>query len=150
MSEKEWSFIRTAAIFTWHCWSPEARATWKAREAEDARRIESFRRELQKIAGTNADINITTNGGCLEAVIEDLRFVAYEFNSAKTEEPQMVMTLLGRCSECGTETLSEPIFDLTDLGKILEKFVPFRNHDCPSLLKGTLSKIPSLKKTPVD
>jgi hypothetical protein len=130
MSEKEQSFMRQVAIGTWHCFCPEARTASEAREAEAKRRIESFRRELQKIAGYNVDFDITVNGGCLEAVIDDLRFVAYEITSRETQERWTLVTLLGRCPSCGIETISEPIQDLTQLGKMLEKFEPFHQHPC--------------------
>lgn len=130
MNDKDSSFMRLAAIGTWHCACPEARAASEAREAEESRRIENFRREMQKIAGYNFDLKITINGGCLEAVVDDLRFAAYEINSSKTEECLTVVTLLGRCSNCGVETMSEPFYDLAGLGKMLEKFEPIPWHYC--------------------
>jgi hypothetical protein len=130
MSEKEQSFMRQVAIGTWRLVCPEARAAGEARDAEERRRIESFRRELQKIAGYNVDFNITVNGGCLETVVDDLRFVAYEITSPEREECWTLVTLLGRCPSCGVETISEPIQDLMQLGKMLEKFEPFHQHPC--------------------
>jgi hypothetical protein len=130
MSNKEQSFMRTVAISTLDCLCPEAKATREARKAKEMRRMESFRQELQKIAGYNIEINITINGGCLEAVIDDLRFVAYEISSSKAEDHWTVVTLLGRCPSCGVETLSEPFHDLLGLGKMLEEFEPMRLHRC--------------------
>lgn len=120
--------MRQVAIGTWRCFCPEARVAGEARDAEMKRRIESFHRELQKIAGYNVDFNITINGGCLEAIVDDLRFVAYEMMLPKEEERSMLVTLLGRCPSCGAETLSEPFFDLVGLGKILDEFVPIAHH----------------------
>lgn len=145
MSEKESSFIRQVAIGTWHCFCPEARSASEAREAEEKRRIEGFRRELQKITGYNVDFNITVNGGCLEAIVDDLRFVAYETTSPKTEERCTLVTLLGRCPSCGVETVSEPVPDLARLGKILEEFVPIAYHFCLARPKDSISKILSLR-----
>ena len=130
MSDKELSFMRQAAIGTWRRFCPIATASGEAKDAEERRRIESFRREMKKIAGYNLDFNITINGGCLETVIDDLRFVAYEMTSPKTGEHWTLATLLGRCPSCGTETISEPVQDLAQLGKILEEFVPIARHFC--------------------
>lgn len=130
MSEKEQSFMRQVAIGTWRVLCPEARVAGEARDNEEKRRIEIFRRELQRIAGYNVDFNITINGGCLEAIVDDLRLVAYEMTSPKTEERWTMVTLLGRCSVCGVETLSEPFCSLEGLGKMLEKFEPIRWHCC--------------------
>jgi hypothetical protein len=129
MSEKEQSFMRQVAIGTWRCFCPEARVAGEARDAEEKRRIENFRRELQKIAGYNVDFNITVNGGCLEVIVDDLRFVAYETTSNE-EQHRTLVTLLGRCSFCGIETISAPFEDLAGLGKMLEKFAPISNHLC--------------------
>jgi len=122
--------MRQVAIGTWRLACPEARAAGEARDAEEKRRVESFHQELQKIAGYNVDFNITVNGGCLEAMVDDLRFISYEMNSSVSGERLTVVTLLGRCPSCGVETISEPVRDLARLGKILEEFVPIYNHYC--------------------
>jgi hypothetical protein len=149
MREKEPSFMRLVAISTWRCTSPEARIAGEARDAEEERRIESFRQKLQHIAVYNTDFDIVINGGCLEAVIDDLRFIAYEITSHKTEEHRTVLTLLGRCPSCGVETVSEPFKDLAGLGKILEEFVPIVHHFCPAPSKTEISKILSSTNNPV-
>jgi hypothetical protein len=130
MSNEGQSFIRQAAISTWHCLCPRAKETKEAKEIEEARRVESFRQELQKIAGSNYDFRITINGGCLEAVIDDLRFVAYETSSAKSKGQLTAVTLLGRCGSCGLETPSKPFYDLAGLGELLERFEPIPWHCC--------------------
>jgi hypothetical protein len=130
MSDKEPSFMRLVAISTLHLLCPEAKVASEAREVEEARRIERFRQALKKIAGYNVDFNITVNGGCLEVMVDDLRFVAYEMTSPQTKEQWTMVTLLGRCSACGVETMSEPFCDLVGLGKMLEEFVPIFHHCC--------------------
>jgi hypothetical protein len=143
MGDKELSFMRQVAISTWRCLCPEAKKAAEAKEAEEKKRIENFRQELQKIAGHKVDFDITINGGCLEAVVDDLRFVAYEI-TAPTEERWTLVTLLGRCPSCGIETISEPVQDLARLGKILEEFVPITHHFCTGKSKDRISKTPSL------
>lgn len=140
MNNKELFELRMAAILVWHYWSPDAKAASEATEAEQKRRIESFHSALQKIVGSNFDIVVTINGGCLEAIIEDLQFVAYEFIPPGTKEPMTLVTLLGRCPDCGTETMSEPVFNLAGLGQRLEKFEPIRSHSCRFRSHYSLSK----------
>jgi hypothetical protein len=95
-----------------------------------ARRIERFRAELRRIVGERDDISFRVNGGCIEAEIEDLRFVALEYTVPKTRERLAFVTLLGRCPSCGVETISEPIYNLAGLGKRLENFEAISNHLC--------------------
>lgn len=127
--------LRTAAIAVWHyqqlmgakdSWA----ATLKTME-EQLRRVEQLRQELHRIVGKRDDIIFRVNGGCIEAEVEDLRFVALELTACKSQEPQTVVTLLGRCSLCGIETISEPFFTLGGLGKMLESFQPINAHSCP-------------------
>src|ERR1044071_7497490 len=106
MSYKEQSFIRTLAIATWRCLNPKPLDAAEARNAEESKRVERFCRELRKIAGENFDIDVTVNGGCLEAIIDDLRFVAYEVTPTG-EVHYTVLTVLGRCPSCGVEVISE-------------------------------------------
>jgi len=130
MSDGELSHLRLAALLSWYYWCPEARAAREKTEAELRRRIDRFRAELLKIFGHKSDLSISINGGCIEAVIEDLRLVAYEFTAPLTKEARTMVSLLGRCSSCGAETLSEPFVDLAGLGKWLERFEPFSEHFC--------------------
>ena len=130
----ERSPLRQIAIMVRSVLSPEAR---NDTEAEQNRRMERFRAELQRIVGDGFDIRITVNGGCLEAVIEDLRFVAYEFVIPKTQEPITAVTLLGRCPTCGAETMSKPFHSLEGLGKTLEMFEPTLEHYCYSPQKAS-------------
>lgn len=85
MSIEESSVLRMAAIGTWHYGQPEAKAEWKAADAELERRIQRFREEIERIVGKGFDFKITINGGCLEALIEDVRFIALEFTSSKLD-----------------------------------------------------------------
>jgi hypothetical protein len=130
MSDEQISDLRLAAILSWYYWCPEARAAHEKTKAERESRIERFRAELAKIFGSKCEMQISINGGCIEAVIEDLRLAAYEFTSPVTKEPRMMVSLLGRCSNCGAETLSEPVSDLAGLGERLEKFEPIYEHYC--------------------
>lgn len=130
----ERSSLRQIAIMVWRILSPEAR---NGIEAEQHQRMERFHAELQRIVGDGFDIRIIVNGGCLEAVIEDLRFVAYEFVIPKNQEPITAVTLLGRCPTCGVETMSKPFFNLEGLGKTLEMFEPTLEHYCYSTLKAS-------------
>jgi hypothetical protein len=125
--------LRQIAIMIWHSWSPEARAAKETIETEQKRKIESFRTELRRIVGESFDINIKINGGCVEAEIEDLRFVAYELTMPKTKEICTLVSLVGRCPSCGTETTSKPVGTLASLGRMLEKFEPTFEHFCPTL-----------------
>jgi hypothetical protein len=126
----------TAAIVVWHSWrsvETTGKEAWVATlrtKAEQARRIETFRTELHRIVGAREDITLRINGGCVEAEIEDLRFVALEYPATKTEAHPMSVTLLGRCPWCGVETMSEPFYNLAGLGKQLESFVPSHRHFC--------------------
>lgn len=130
--------LRTAAIAVWHYSRTEemsGQEAWIATVATKAgqqQRIERFRSELFRVVGERDDIRLKINGGCVEADVEDLRFVALELTASKSQEPQTVVTLLGRCPSCGTETISEPIFSLGGLGKMLEFFQPIYVHSCPS------------------
>jgi hypothetical protein len=130
--------LRTAAIAVWHYWRVEGKSgseAWAATletKAKQSRRMELFRAELYRVVGERDDIRLKINGGCVEADIEDLRFVALELTASKSQEHQTVVTLLGRCPSCGTETISEPIFSLGGLGKMLESFQPIYVHSCPS------------------
>jgi len=132
MSDQQLSFLREAALLSWYYQCPEARAARETTEAERKGRMKRFRAELAKIFGDKCEINISINGGCIEAAIDDLRLVAYEFTVPLTKEPRTMVSLLGRCSSCGVETLSEPFVDLAGLGKSLEKFEPIREHFCHS------------------
>lgn len=118
----------------------EPQAVMREVKAEEARRIEQFRSELCKVVGARDDISFKINGGCIEAEVEDLRFVALEYSIPKTGERVTLVTLLGRCPTCGVETITEPIHNLIGLGKRLERFEPIREHCCPSpYLKGQAS-----------
>lgn len=130
MSGERLSFLRSAALLSWYYWCPEARAESERTEAERRVRVERFRAELTKVFGDKLLTTITVNGGCLEAVIEDLRLAAYEFTDPVTEEARAMVSLLGRCASCGAETLSQPFGDLVGLGKSLERFEPFDGHRC--------------------
>ena len=122
--------LRQMATVIWQVWSLEARAAREAIEAEQRRRLESFRAELRKIIGDRDDINIRINGGCVEAEVEDICFVAFEFSAPGTQEQLTLVTLLGRCPSCGAEAMSEPFYNLAGLGKMLERFAPISNHLC--------------------
>jgi hypothetical protein len=135
--------LRMAAITLSRYWhvegerEKEPRAVMREVEADEARRIERFRAALRKIIGERDDISFRINGGCIEAQIEDLRFVALEYIAPKTGDRVALVTLLGRCPSCGVETITEPIHNLIGLGKRLESFEPIREHCCPShLLRG--------------
>jgi len=124
------SELRLAAILSWYYWCPEARAASEKTDAEQRERIRRFRAELINIFGSKCQIRISINGGCLEAQIEDLRLVAYEYISPLTKEPSTMVSLLGRCVSCGAEAMSEPFLDLSGLGKMLERFRPSERHLC--------------------
>jgi hypothetical protein len=130
MSDEQLSDLRLAALLSWYYCCPEARAAHEKMKAECKSRIERFRAELMKIFGSKCEMQISINGGCLEARIEDLRLAAYEFTSPVTKEPRMMASLLGRCSNCGAETFSEPFVNLAGLGEQLEKFEPIYAHCC--------------------
>jgi len=134
MSDGQLSHLRLAALLSWYYWCPEARAAREKTEAERRGRVERFRAELAKIFGNKCDVSISINGGCVEALIEDLRLAAYEFTDPRTKEPRTMVSLLGRCSSCGAETLSEPFADLAGLGKSLERFAPVSEHLCTARL----------------
>jgi hypothetical protein len=99
-------------------------------KAEEERRIERFRAELCRIVGERDDIGFKVNGGCVEAEVEDLRFVALEYTIPKTRKRMALVTLLGRCPSCGVEAISEPIYNLSGLGERLERFEPIQEHLC--------------------
>lgn len=138
--------LRTAAIAVWHYWHMEGkngREAWAAMletEANQSRRVEQFRAELYKIVGAREDISFRLNGGCVEAVVEDLRFLSYELITPRMKEPCMMVSLLGRCPSCGAETRSEPFSHLAGLGKQLESFEPAYEHFCPSRGRGKSGK----------
>lgn len=137
-SRSETPELRTAAIAVWHYWhmgGKNGREAWAAMletEAKQSRRVEQFRAELYKIVGEREDISFRLSGGCVEAVVEDLHFISYELTSPRRKEPYMMVSLLGRCPSCGTETRSEPVVNLAGLGKQLESFEPAYEHFCPS------------------
>lgn len=130
--------LRTAAIAVWHYSRMKeirGQEAWTATVETNAvqqQRIERFRSELYRVVGERDDIRLKINGGCVEADVEDLRFVALELTASKSQEHQTVVTLLGRCPSCGTETMSEPIYNLAGLGKMLERFKPILDHFCLS------------------
>jgi hypothetical protein len=114
----------------------EASLAAEVTEAEQVRRIEQFRSELQRIVGERDDISLKINGGCVEATVDDLQFLSYEFTIPKTKEHYMLVSLLGRCSSCGVLTRSKPFANLPSLGKMLEKFEPSYEHFCRSIQRG--------------
>lgn len=125
--------LRTAAILVWHYQQMGGGEAWAATEntkAEQTRRVERFRAELHRIIGQRDDISFTANGGCIEAEVEDLRFVAFEIPSHHKQEQLILVTLLGRCPSCGVETMSEPFHSFAGLGKMLERFEPIQAHLC--------------------
>lgn len=138
--------LRTAAIAVWHYWhmkGKNGREAWAAMletEAKQFRRVEQFRAELFKIVGEREDISIRLNGGCVEAVVEDLHFLSYELTTPRMKEPCLMVSLLGRCPSCGVETRSEPFANLGGLGKQLERFEPAYEHLCPSRERGRSGK----------
>jgi hypothetical protein len=135
MSSKDSSELRMAAILVWRYEHLGERGTTSAVEAikaKEKQRIERFRYALQMIFREINEISFRINGGCIEAEIEDLRFVALEFPASGKQEPLTVVTLLGRCPSCGVEVMSEPFHRLSGLGKILENFEPIRWHYCYS------------------
>lgn len=132
MSSKCPSELRQLATIVWQIWCPEGKEKNERRGAEQENRIERFRLELQRIIGKGFEINITINGGCIEAVVDDLHFVALEIVSAGSKTPTTLVTLLGRCPQCGVETMSRPFYHLAGLGKLLEEFEPFLYHLCLS------------------
>ena len=130
MSSNLPSDLRQLAAIVWQIWSPGDKEQRERTVAEQERRIERFRTELQRIVGEGFEININVNGGCLEAVIDDLCFIAFEIVSSNSKTPLTLATLLGRCPSCGVETMSEPVYNLACLGKMLENFEPLFHHIC--------------------
>lgn len=128
--------LRMAAIAVWRYQSVEGASAKTLQtvlsevKAEESQRIERFRAELRRVVGERDDISFRVNGGCVEAEVEDLRFVALEIRVPKTKEWLSLVTLLGRCPSCGVETVTEPIRSLTGLGERLEKFEPIKEHGC--------------------
>jgi hypothetical protein len=125
--------LRTVAIIVWlvqHVGGKQAWAEMLKSKEEQSRRVEVFRAELCRIVGQRDDISFKVNGGCVEAKVEDLRFVSLESPSHQANGSQTVVTLLGRCSSCGIETGSGPIYTMAGLGKMLEKFEPASSHAC--------------------
>jgi hypothetical protein len=41
------------------------------------------------------------------------------------------LTLVGKCTRCRSETVSQPVRRLDELGKMLESFEPGDSHNCP-------------------
>src|SRR5205085_3648402 len=124
MIEEGLSELRLAAIIVYHHWHSEemsmtVREATEATAAEHRRRIEVFRIELKRIIRGRDDISFRINGGCVEAEVEDLRFASLELTPSEKQEPVSLVTLLGRCPHCGTETISEPIYNLAGLGEML-------------------------------
>jgi hypothetical protein len=133
MSIRESSELRLAAILVWRHEHLGERGTTLAVEAikaREAQRIERFRDALLMIFRGIDEISFRINGGCIEAEIEDLRFVALEFPASGQQEPLMAVTLLGRCPSCGVEMMSEPFYNLPGLGRMLEEFKPLYQHFC--------------------
>jgi hypothetical protein len=133
MSSKEPSELRKAAILVWryeHLGELGTTSAVEAIKVREEQRIKRFRDALQMIFKGIDEINFRINGGCVEAWIEDLRFVALEFPAPSEQELLTTVTLLGRCPSCGAEVMSEPFHCLSKLGKILEKFEPIRWHYC--------------------
>lgn len=130
--------LRTAAIAVWHYWRMEGKGggeAWAATletEAKQSQRVEQFRAELYRIVGERENVKFRLNGGCVEAVVEDLWFLSYEYITPQIKEPYMMVSLLGRCPSCGVATRSEPIANLAGLGKMLESFKPACEHFCLS------------------
>jgi hypothetical protein len=115
--------------------SEEAVEALKATVSEQEQRMARFRARLIDLFGHEREMQIKLNGGCVEAAIEELRFLSYEYRSPRTKELEMVITLLGRCPACGVETMSRPFVDLAGLGKLLVKFEPIFEHGCPTRQK---------------
>jgi hypothetical protein len=127
------SELRMAAILVWHHRRMGGSEAWEAMletKAEQARRVKRFRSELHRVVGKRDDINFKVNGGCIEAEIEDLRFIALDVNSSEKKKKAMRIALLGRCPSCGTETASEPVYSFARLGEMLERFEPCHRHIC--------------------
>lgn len=130
MNDEQLPHLHLAAILSWYYWCPEARAACERTDAERRERVERFRSTLISIFGDKYDFRITANGGCVEAEVEGLRLLAYEFTSAVTKESYTMAALLGRCPRCGVETMSEPFINLAGLGKMLNKFETTHEHAC--------------------
>lgn len=127
------SELRTAALFVWCYQHLEEHGTASAIEAIESRekeRIGRFQEALQVIVRGAGEISYRINGGCVEAEVDGLRFVALEIPSQDNQEELTLVTLLGRCHRCGMETVSEPFYNLAGLGKMLEKFEPIHWHYC--------------------
>lgn len=137
MSGERLSFLRSAALLSWYYKCPEARAASERAEAERGERVERFRSELIKIFGSKCAAVISFNGGCMEATVEDLRLIAYEYTAPPANEARTSVSLLGRCPSCGAEAMSEPFGDLAGLGRALEQFTPVSNHLCRGTLRDT-------------
>jgi hypothetical protein len=125
--------LRMAAIAVWYYQRMGAKEAWAETlkmNAEQSHRVEQFRVELHRIIGERDDISFRVNGGCVEAEVEDLRFIAFEITPPHKQEILTLVTLLGRCPICGAEAMSEPIFNLAGLGERLETFKPIGHHPC--------------------
>lgn len=135
VESREMQELRMAALIVQYMRKMGGKEAWDATvevSASQQRRVERFREELQKILGDRNDILVRVNGGCVEADVEDIRFVALENQVAGTSEPKMQVTLLGRCPACGAETMSEPFTSFAELGAVLERFRPIYSHFCLS------------------
>ena len=138
MGSEESPKLRTVAILVWHHQRMGGKEAWAATletMAEQQHRVERFCAELRRIVGERDDVSIRINGGCIEADVEDLRFVALENPLADRSRPVTRVTLLGRCTSCGSETISSPLNSLAGLGKILERFEPSSHHICHERLR---------------
>jgi hypothetical protein len=89
-----------------------------------------------RVVGDHQDIQIKINGGCVEATVEDLTFLAYEFTTPGAKEISTAVSLIGRCPSCGVETMSRPFVDYAGLGEMLAEFEPACEHFCPTRQKG--------------
>lgn len=65
---------------------------------------------------------------CPSAVIDGLRFIGYGHYG--DEGPELSVRLLGNCSRCGQETMSDSITSLVTLASEIKSFTPYKNHDC--------------------
>jgi hypothetical protein len=127
------SELRMAAIFVCHHRRMGGREAWEAvleTEAEQTRCVERFREELHGLVGNREDISFKVNGGCIEAEVEDLRFIVLDIISSDKKKKAVRIALLGRCPSCGTETASEHVYSLARLGEMLERFEPCNRHIC--------------------
>jgi C4-dicarboxylate-specific signal transduction histidine kinase len=133
VKEFETSELRMAAILVWHHRRMEGSEAWEAMletKAEQSRRVERFRAELHRVVGKRDDISFKVNGGCIEAEVEDLRFIGLEAIHSDKQKNVVLIALLGRCPSCGAETASKPVYSFARLGEMLERFEPYHRHIC--------------------